>query len=183
MRLEDLSILFNQLPLKTMITSVKIFQNQKRNLRILCVPLKWGMLYCQQFDFIICIFTLNNKLFQNYLQDRKTFFLHNIPTYEMITEITNAGNRNPHDTTKTITMANRSEVPIKQNVSVICCSSIEKIQENSLSYWLCLISKKNILGTPLFKNNIQKIILQALAKSFKLLFDDQSTNTSFTTLK
>ena len=49
----------------------------------------------------------------------------NTPIFMMITQMAHVCDPNQHDTSKTLTIANQSEVPIKHNNSVTCFSSIE----------------------------------------------------------
>ena len=51
--------------------------------------------------------------------------LPDIPTYKIITQIFNVCNHDQHETTKMLTLASQSEVPIQQCISVTCFSSIE----------------------------------------------------------
>ena len=44
----------------------------------------------------------------------------NLPACMMITQIFNVCNHDQHNTSKTLTIADQSEIPIKQDISVTC---------------------------------------------------------------
>ena len=54
-----------------------------------------------------------------------------MPTWTMIAQMFNFCNQDQHDTSVTLTIANQSEVPIKQYFSVTCFSPIGKKLDSS----------------------------------------------------
>ena len=70
-----------------------------------------------------------------------------IPTYTMITQMFNVCHHDQHDTKKTLTTANHSEVPNKQYISEPCFSTIETKSRCLMIPFAVPDFKYNILGT------------------------------------
>ena len=81
------------------------------------------------------------------------------------------------------TIANPFAVPIEQNLSVNCFSSIERKLVYFISFFAKTDTKYSFLGTPFFRKYIQKIRFHGITLVFRLsVGDDQPTIVSFTTL-
>ena len=106
----------------------------------------------------------------------------NYPTYVTIAKLLNIKHNNTLTPSKTLTVANQTEVPILHYVTILLNSSIE---DNSRQFTILFAVgdiKYNILGTPFFEEYIQNIDLQ----DFTLQYKHQSTQhpnlTKFTSI-
>ena len=91
-------------------------------------------------------------------------------------------NHDQHDTSKTLTIGNQSEVSIKQYNTVTCFSSIETISKVFMIPFAVPDIKHIVLGTPFFEKSIQINNKEDLTMNFKHSFNDQHTIASITTL-
>ena len=66
-----------------------------------------------------------------------------IPTWTMIAQMFNFCNQDQHDTSTTLTIANQSEVPIKQYISLTCLSTIGKKTRFFISLFAVVVNKKH----------------------------------------
>ena len=71
----------------------------------------------------------------------------NIPTYILINRLFKVRNYDQHDTSKTLTIANQSEVPSKQYIYLNCFSKKTKIRYFKIPFAVSDI-EYFILGTP-----------------------------------
>ena len=111
----------------------------------------------------------------------------NDPTYITLTKLLDirpyhTSDIGPHNTSKTITVANQTEVPILHYANVILNSTID---DNSC-YFSVLFAvadiKYNILGTLFFEDNIQNINIQDFTLEFKYQSKTHPNYAKFTIL-
>ena len=96
----------------------------------------------------------------------------NYPTYITLTKLldirpNHTSDLQPQHTSKTLTVANQTEVPILHYANIILNTTID---DNSRSFsvpFAVADIKYNILGTPFFEDNIQNINIQDLTLEFK----------------
>ena len=100
----------------------------------------------------------------------------------MSTQIFFICNHDQHETSKTLTIAKQSEVPTKDYNRVTSLSSIQFESRFFKSHFAVAAIKYNDLGTPFFKNYIQKINIQFSTMNIKHPFIDKLTTASFTTV-
>ena len=93
----------------------------------------------------------------------------------MITQIVNFCNQDEHDTSKTVKLANQSEVPNKQYSSVACFSSVKTKSRYFMIPFAVADINYNNPGTPSLEKYLQNINIQAFAMNFKPSFSDQPT--------
>ena len=111
----------------------------------------------------------------------------NYPTYNTLTKLldirpNHISDLKPQNTSKTLTVANQTEVPILHYANIILNTAID---DNSRSFSVPLAVadiKYNILGTPFFEDNIQKINIQDFTLEFKYQSKIHPSYTKFTTL-
>ena len=77
----------------------------------------------------------------------------NISTYTMIPQMIKVCNLDQNDTSKTLTIANQSEVPIKHYTSVTCFSSIETTSRYIMIPFVVADFKYFLIGTLFFEKN------------------------------
>ena len=106
----------------------------------------------------------------------------NKPNYKMITQLFDVCDHHQRDTSKRLTIANQSEVPSKQYISVTCFSSIETESRNFFIPFVVADIKVNTPWTPFIKKCIQSINIKDFFMTFKHCFNDQPSIASFTTL-
>ena len=111
----------------------------------------------------------------------------NYPTYITLTKLldirpTHTSDTGPYNTSKTLTVANQTEVPILHYAKIILNTTID---ENS-RYFSVLFAvadiKYNILCTPFFEDNIQNKNIQDFTLEFKYQSQIHPNYTKFTTL-
>ena len=91
----------------------------------------------------------------------------NHPTYNTIAKLLNIKQNPPQNSSKTLTVANQTEVPILHYITIILNTTIE---DNSRQFTIPLAVadiKYNILSTPFFEENIQNIYIQDFTLQFK----------------
>ena len=64
-------------------------------------------------------------------ESNESISLLNVPTFMMIIQTFSVCNQGKHDTTKLLTIANESKLPIMKYLSVTCFSSLEKKSDGS----------------------------------------------------
>ena len=97
----------------------------------------------------------------------------NLPTYMIITQKFNVCIYTQHVTSKTLTIANQSEVPFKQRISVTCFPSKRTKSRYFMIPSAVADIKYSILRTTLFEEYVQKIKIQDFTVNFKQSFNDQ----------
>ena len=111
----------------------------------------------------------------------------NYPTYITLTKLLDIrpnhfSDLQPHHSSKILTVANQTEVPILHYGIIILNTTIE---DNSRSFsvpFAVADIKYNILGTPFFEDNIQNINIQDFTLEFKYQSKIYPNYTKFTTL-
>ena len=93
------------------------------------------------------------------------------PTYVTIAEPLNIKHTLTLNPSKTLTVANQTEVPILHHVTVLLNTSIEDNSRQFTIPFAVADIKYNLLGTPSFEEYIQNINTQ----DFTLQFQHQST--------
>ena len=84
----------------------------------------------------------------------------NIPPCMMITQMFNVWSHDQHDTSKTMTIANQSEVSFKLSISATCFSSIETKWRYFMIPFAATDVKYFILGAPFVEKFVQNIKIQ-----------------------
>ena len=111
----------------------------------------------------------------------------NYPTYITLTKLLDIRSNHTSDvgpprTSKTLTVANQTEVPILHYANIILNTTIdEKSRYFSVPFAVADI-KYNILGTPFFEDNIQNINIQDFTLEFKYQSKIHPNYAKFTTL-
>ena len=101
------------------------------------------------------------------LQSGASSLRSNIPTDTMITPLFNVRNHDQQNTSKTLTFANQSEVPIKQYISNLCL--IKRNKPKFLLIPVAVVDFWNIfLRKPLFEEYIQNITIRDFTWSANL---------------
>ena len=95
----------------------------------------------------------------------------NYPTYVAIAKLLNIKQNTSINSSKTLPVANQTEVPILHYVSVFLKTTIEDDSRQFTIPFAVSDIKNNILGTPFFDENSQNINIQ----DFTLQFNYQST--------
>ena len=80
------------------------------------------------------------------------------PCSMMISQLFNVCNHDPHVTSKTLTIANQSEAPVNQLISVTCLSSKGTKSRQFMITFTVADVKYNMLGTPFFEKTHKKLI-------------------------
>ena len=110
----------------------------------------------------------------------------NYPTYITLTKLldirpNHTSDIGPNNTSKTLTVANRTEVPILHYANIILNTPIDDNSRYfSVSFAVADI-KYNILGTPFFEDNIQNINIQDFTLEFKYQSKTHPNYAKFTT--
>ena len=91
----------------------------------------------------------------------------NYPTYVTIAKLVNLKQNNPHNSSKTLTVANQTEVPILHYVTFTINTTIENYSRHFTIPFAVADIKYNILGTPFFEENVQNINIQDFTLQFK----------------
>ena len=100
----------------------------------------------------------------------------------MIAPIFGVCNHNRHENSKTLTIANQPETPIKQYTSGTSFSLIETKSRQWINPFAAADFKYYIFGTRFFEKYFQKRFVEVSIINFKYYFNDQHTTASFTTL-
>ena len=95
----------------------------------------------------------------------------NNPTYVTIAKLLNIKQNNTLNPSKTLTVANHTEVPILHCITVTLNTTVEDDSRQFTIPFAVADILYNILGTPFFEEYIQNINIQ----DFTLQFKDQST--------
>ena len=100
-----------------------------------------------------------------FLLDRDASISLNYPTYITLTKLldirpNHTSDIGPHNTSKTLTVANRTEVPILPYANIILNTTIDDNSRYFSVPFAVADIKYNILGTPLFEDKIQNINIQ-----------------------
>ena len=111
----------------------------------------------------------------------------NYPTYITLTKLldirpNHTSDINPHNTSKTLAVANQTAVPILHYANVILNTTID---DNSRYFSIPLAVadiKYDILGTPFFEDNIQNINTKDCTLEFKYQSKTHPKYAKFTTL-
>ena len=111
----------------------------------------------------------------------------NYPTHITLTKLldirpNHTSDLQPQHTSKTLTVANQTEVPILHYANIILNTTVD---DNSRSFsvpFAVADIKYNILGTPFFEDNIQNINIQDFTLDFKYQSKVHPNYTKFTTL-
>ena len=91
----------------------------------------------------------------------------NYPTYVIIAKFLNINLNNLHNSSKTLTIANQTEVPILHFVTLTVNTTIEDDSGQFTIAFAVADIKYNILGTPSVDENIQNINVQDFTLQFK----------------
>ena len=111
----------------------------------------------------------------------------NYPTYITLTKLldirpNHTSDIKPQHTSKTLTVANQTEVPISHYANIILNTTID---DNSRSFsvpFAVAEIKYNLFGTPFFEDNIQNINIQDFTLEFKYQSKIHPNYTKLTTL-
>ena len=109
-----------------------------------------------------------------------SIFVLDKPTYTTINKTFKICYQNWYNTSKTLTVGNQSEVPVKQYLFIAFFSSIEKFSILLLILFAVAGVKASILGTPFFENS--NFNIQDFTMADKCSINDQPTNASCTIL-
>ena len=82
----------------------------------------------------------------------------------MIAKMYNITTSDPLDSSKTLMIANQSEVPIKHYITVTCYTSISETSRHFTIPFAVTDIKYNILRTPFFEEHIAKIICSKISQ-------------------
>ena len=88
----------------------------------------------------------------------------------------------PHNTSKTLTVANQTEVPILHYANIILNTTIDDNSRYFSVPFAVADIKYNILGTPFFEDNKQNINIQDFTLEFKYQSKTHPNSAKFTTL-
>ena len=94
------------------------------------------------------------------------------PTYITLTKLSDirpnhTSDIGPHLTSKTLTVANQTEVPVLHYANIILNTTIDDTSRYFSEPFAVADIKDNILGTPFFEDNIQNINIQDFTLEFK----------------
>ena len=112
----------------------------------------------------------------------------NYPTYVTLTKLldirpNHTSTMTPNNTSKTLTVANQTEVPILHYANIILNTTIDDTSRYFSVPFAVANIKYNILGTPFFEDNIQNINIQDSTLEFKHQSKVNPNVTKFTTLQ
>ena len=91
----------------------------------------------------------------------------NHPSYITIAKLLLIKQNPPHNSSKTLTVANQTEVPILHYITITLNTTIEDDSRQFTRPFAVADIKYNILGTPFFEENIQNINIQDFTLQFK----------------
>ena len=106
----------------------------------------------------------------------------NYPTYVKISKLPNIKQNNSHNSSKTITVANQTEVPILHYITLTSKTTIEDRSRQFTIPFAVADIKYNILGTAFFEENKQNINIQDFTLQFKHHSEIYPNHTKFTSL-
>ena len=111
----------------------------------------------------------------------------NYPTYITLTKLidirpNHTSDTGLHNTSKTLTVANQTEVPILHYANIILNTTIDDNSRYFSGPFAVAYIKYNILGTPFFEDNIQNINIQDFTLEFKYQSKAHPNYAKFTTL-
>ena len=111
----------------------------------------------------------------------------NYPTYITLTKLlevrpNHTSDIGPHNTSKTLTVANQTEVPILYYANIILNTTIDDNSRYFSVPFAVADIKYKILGTPFFEDNIQNINIQDFTLEFKYQSKTHPNYANFTTL-
>ena len=91
----------------------------------------------------------------------------NHPTYITIAKFLNIKQNPPHNSSKTLTVANQTDVPTLHYITITLNTTIEDDSRQFTIPFAVADIKYNILGTPFVEENIQNINIQDSTLQFK----------------
>ena len=91
----------------------------------------------------------------------------NYPIYVTIAKLLNIKQNKTLNPSKTLTVANQTEVPILHYVTIILNTTIEDDSRQLTKHFAVADLKYNILGTPFFEENRQNLNIQDFTLQFK----------------
>ena len=111
----------------------------------------------------------------------------NYPTYITSTKLldirpNHTSDIGPHNTSKTVFVANQTEVPILHYANISLNTTIDDNSRYSSVTLAVADIKHNILGTPFFEDNMQNINIQNFTLEFKYQSKTNPNYAKFTTL-
>ena len=111
----------------------------------------------------------------------------NYPTYITLKKLldirpTHISDTGPHNTSKTLTVANQTEVPILHYANIILNTTIDENSRYFSVPFAVADIKYNILGTPFLEDNIHNINIQDFTLEFKYQSKIHPNYTKFTKL-
>ena len=111
----------------------------------------------------------------------------NYPTYLTLTKLldirpNHTSDTGPRHPSKTLTVANQTEVPILHDANIILNTSIDDISRYFSVPFAVAVIKYSILGTTFFEDNIQNINIPSCTLEFKYQSKTHPNFTKFTTL-
>ena len=111
----------------------------------------------------------------------------NYPTYITLTKLLDIRSNHTSDVgptrnSKTLTVANQTEVPILHYANIILNTTIDENSRYFSVPFAVADVKYNIIGTPFFEDNIQNINIQDFTLEFKYQSKTHPNYTKFTTL-
>ena len=107
----------------------------------------------------------------------------NYPTYLTIAKLRNITcNNKTNHTSKTLTVANQTEVPILHYVTTTLDTSMEQTSRQFVIPFAVADIKYIFLGTPFFEEYIQNFNVQDFTLQFKYQSKDQPNTTNITSL-
>ena len=106
----------------------------------------------------------------------------NYPTYITISKLLSIKQNTSHHSSKTLTVANQTEVPILHYITITLNTTIEDDSRQFIIPFAVADIKYNILGTPFFEENIQNINIQDFTLQFKHHSKIYPNHTTFTSL-
>ena len=111
----------------------------------------------------------------------------NYPTYITLTKLldirpNHTSDNGPHNTSKTLIVANQTEVPTLHYANIILKTTIDDNSRYFSIHFAVADIKYNVLGTPFFEGNIQNINIQDYALEFKYQSKTHPNHTKLTTL-
>ena len=96
------------------------------------------------------------------------------PTYVTNVKLLNIKQNNPHNSSKTLTVTNQTEVPTSHYVTLTSNTTIE--DDSSIYNTFCSSRHKiHILGTPFFEENIQNINIQDFTFNLRITLEYTQT--------
>ena len=121
------------------------------------------------------------------LDSGASIYVLNYPTYTTLTKLldirpNHTSDIGTHNTSKTLTVANQTEVPILHYANIILITTIDDNARYFPVPFAVADIKYNIIGTPFFDDNIQNISIQQFTLEFKYQSKTHPNYATFTTL-